>query len=210
MAVEAENKARKHGNTCPEGVGGVQGLKSARCGHMNIISLCLRRFFAPKVAHTHRKIVILHCFPVVFVRVYERQSCLQCPKALFTAVLWAYIWIFECERLYLKIWNRLWRQESTIRSYGEIAILHCFLVVFLRTYERQSCLEWLRTLFGVVLAGQIWILSANGSIFPIWNRPWRRKSTMCTYGNRRFPLFPGHFSKDIWEAKLFGVVYNIV
>ena len=153
MAVEAENKARKHGNTCPEGVGGVQVLKSAQCGHMGIISLCLRRCIRAKSAPHARKIVILHCFPVVFVRVYERQSCLERPKALFTAVLWAYIWIFECKRLYFQIWNRLWRQKSTIRSYGEIAILHCFPVVFLRTYERQSCLEWLRTLFSVVLAG---------------------------------------------------------
>ena len=153
MAVEAENKARKHGNTCPEAVGGVQVLKSAQWGLMSIISLCLRRFFTPKSAHTHGKIVILHCFPVVFVRVYERQSCLQCPKALFTAALWAYIWIFECKRLYFQIWNRLWRQKSTIRSYGEIAILHCFPVVFLRTYERQSCSEWFITLFSVVLAG---------------------------------------------------------
>ena len=108
-----------------------------------------KTFFRAKSAHTHKKIVILHCFPVVFVRVYERQSCLERPKALFTAVLWAYIWIFECKRLYFQIWNRLWRQKSTMRSSGEIAILHCFLVVFVR----QSCLEWLTTLFSVVLAG---------------------------------------------------------
>ena len=30
------------------------------------------------------------------------------------------------------------------------------------------------------------------------------------WGNRHFALFPGRFSKDIWEAKLFGVAENIV
>ena len=30
------------------------------------------------------------------------------------------------------------------------------------------------------------------------------------WGNRLFALFPGRFSKDIWEAKLFGVAENIV
>ena len=67
MAVEAENKARKHGNTCPEGVGDLQVLKSAQWGHMNIISLS-KTFFSAKSAHTHRKNRHFALFPGRFCK----------------------------------------------------------------------------------------------------------------------------------------------
>ena len=56
---------------------------------------------------------------------------------------------FECERLcFSKFDMAFWRQNPM-----EMAILRLLGVVFLRTYERQSCSEWLVALFSIVLVG---------------------------------------------------------
>ena len=143
MAVEAENKARKHGNTSPKCLGGVQVLKSTQWGHMSILSLCLRRFFAPKVPT-------------------------RTGKSSFCTV----------SRSFCK---GIWEAKLFGTPQG---IVYCSSVSLHLNFRMQTAL----------------FSNLKSSLAP-------KIHDTLIWGNRHFALFPGRFSKDIWETKLFG---NIV
>ena len=66
----------------------------------------------PQCAH-----IGIGCFPVVFLRTYERQSCSEWVITLFS--VGRSNLNFECQRLYFQIWNRLFGAKTTIRTYGK-------------------------------------------------------------------------------------------